>query len=86
MAPAGGKKSGKKPRKHGDSGLLFQVRWQRVVLDEGQMIKNPRTRVAQAAWALAATHRSAPPPPSTQRPIACRRVRKSIEACTCPPS
>lgn len=28
-----------------------------MVLDEGQVIKNPRTRVAQAAWALRASHR-----------------------------
>lgn len=59
---AGAKKGGKKTRKYGESGLLFQVRWQRIVLDEGQVIKNPRTRVAQAAWALTATHRSATPP------------------------
>lgn len=52
---AGGKTG--KSRKYGDNGLLFQVSWQRVVLDEGQVIKNPRTRVAQAAWALRASHR-----------------------------
>jgi hypothetical protein len=28
-----------------------------VVLDEGQVIKNPRTRVAQAVWQLSASHR-----------------------------
>lgn len=51
-----GGKTGK-GRKYGDNGLLFSVSWQRVVLDEGQVIKNPRTRVAQAAWALRASHR-----------------------------
>lgn len=51
-----GGKTGK-ARKYGDNGLLFSVSWQRVVLDEGQVIKNPRTRVAQAAWALRASHR-----------------------------
>lgn len=38
-------------------GLLFQVKWHRVVLDEAQSIKNPRTLAARAAWRLAATHR-----------------------------
>jgi SWI/SNF-related matrix-associated actin-dependent regulator of chromatin subfamily A3 len=48
-----------KKRKYGENGLLFQVHWKRVVLDEGQVVKNPRTRVAQACWGLTATHRRA---------------------------
>ena len=50
---------GKKKRAYGDDGLLFRVHWRRVVLDEAQFIKNHRTKVAQAAWQLSATHRRA---------------------------
>ena len=49
---------GKKKRKRDkEDGFLFNVQWHRVVLDEGQMIKNARTKVAQATWRLKATHR-----------------------------
>eukprot|EP00803_Ostreobium_quekettii_P005434 evm.model.scf_1750.1 EVM.evm.TU.scf_1750.1 scf_1750:1711-12758(-) len=37
--------------------LLYQVKWLRVVLDEAQVIKSPRTRVAHAAWSLNADRR-----------------------------
>lgn len=57
-AAGGGKGKGKRKRKRfGDDGLLFQVHWHRIVLDEAQMIKNHRTKVAQAAWRLHANHR-----------------------------
>lgn len=39
------------------AGLLFQIHWHRVVLDEAQSIKNPRTLAAHAAWCLSAEHR-----------------------------
>jgi hypothetical protein len=48
---------GRKKRTYGNNGLLFCVCWKRVVLDEAQIIKNHRTKVAQATWLLASTHR-----------------------------
>ncbi|GLC43495.1 hypothetical protein PLESTM_001479400 [Pleodorina starrii] len=33
-------------------GPLYQIKWRRVVLDEAQSIKNPRTLAAHAAWRL----------------------------------
>ena len=56
---AEGGKGGKKKRVYGDDGMLFCVHWRRVVLDEAQLIKNNRTKMAQAAWQLHATHRFA---------------------------
>jgi SNF2 family DNA or RNA helicase len=38
-------------------GPLFSVMWHRVVLDEAQMIKNPKTMASHAAWALRARRR-----------------------------
>jgi SNF2 family DNA or RNA helicase len=38
-------------------GPLFRIRWHRVVLDEAQCIKNPRTLAAHAAWSLKAGRR-----------------------------
>jgi SNF2-related domain len=38
------------------------VHWKRVVLDEAQLIKNHRTKMAQAAWQLNAVHRCAAVP------------------------
>lgn len=38
-------------------GPIFRVQWFRVVLDEAQMIKNPRTQSARAAWAVKAKRR-----------------------------
>ncbi len=46
----GGKGIGSSKKK--SAGPLFQVRWWRVVLDEAQSIKNPRTLAAHAAWSL----------------------------------
>ena len=34
------------------SGPLSRIQWHRIVLDEAQAIKNGRTRVARACWAL----------------------------------
>jgi SNF2 family DNA or RNA helicase len=42
-----------------DIGVLKQVRWAAVILDEAQNIKNPETRQAGAARALEAGHRIA---------------------------
>ncbi len=39
--------------------LLKKVKWQALVLDEAQNVKNPRTKQAQAARALRADHRIA---------------------------
>jgi SWI/SNF-related matrix-associated actin-dependent regulator of chromatin subfamily A3 len=36
---------------------LFSVNWRRIVLDEGHTIRNPQTKVAEAACALAAQSR-----------------------------
>jgi hypothetical protein len=41
----------------GEGGALFRIKWHRIVLDEAQSIKNPRTLAAHAAWQLAASHR-----------------------------
>ncbi len=43
---------GKKGRRRGKAGALFEVRWHRVVLDEAQSIKNPQALASHAAWAL----------------------------------
>ena len=40
-----------------DSGPLARVNWFRVVLDEAQSIKNPRTQGARAAWGLRSKRR-----------------------------
>ena len=37
--------------------LLFSLQWFRVILDEAQLIKNPKTLVSRAACALRAEHR-----------------------------
>lgn len=39
-------------QERGGGGVLFQVAWHRVVLDEAQSIKNPRTLVSHAAACL----------------------------------
>ncbi len=44
---------------HRDFEFLKEVEWLGVVLDEAQNIKNPQTKQAQAARALAADHRAA---------------------------
>ena len=44
---------------HRDVDLLKKVKWQALVLDEAQNVKNPRTKQAQAARALPADHRIA---------------------------
>ncbi|KAI0344734.1 hypothetical protein BDW22DRAFT_1354880 [Trametopsis cervina] len=47
---------GNKKRKTSDSALLH-VDWKRVILDEGHTIRNPRTKMAQACYALSAERR-----------------------------
>ena len=44
---------------HRDEETFKKVRWQAVVLDEAQNVKNPRTKQAQAARALKSEHRIA---------------------------
>ncbi|KAF9071904.1 SNF2 family N-terminal domain-containing protein [Rhodocollybia butyracea] len=46
-----------KPKKKKELGLLFQVKFFRIVLDEAQNIRNKKTRVSRAVTALEAKHR-----------------------------
>ncbi|OAX39929.1 hypothetical protein K503DRAFT_865031 [Rhizopogon vinicolor AM-OR11-026] len=48
------RKSKKKKR---ELGLLFQVRWYRIILDEAQNIRNRRTRVSRSVTDLDSTYR-----------------------------
>lgn len=50
-------KKAKKEKKSDKGGPLYRVSWHRVVLDEAQVIKNPRTMAAHAVWALRAGRR-----------------------------
>ncbi|GFR48225.1 hypothetical protein Agub_g10086, partial [Astrephomene gubernaculifera] len=50
----GGGKGGSAAAGAAGGGPLYQIKWKRVVLDEAQSIKNPRTLAARAAWRLAA--------------------------------
>eukprot|EP00798_Chlamydomonas_sp_ICE-L_P030148 gene30148-35126_t len=54
-APSGSLKGGR--GKGAQGGLLYGIKWHRVILDEAQSIKNPRTLAAHAAWSLSAIHR-----------------------------
>ncbi|ORY31955.1 SNF2 family N-terminal domain-domain-containing protein [Naematelia encephala] len=38
-------------------GILFKMRWLRVVLDEAHLVRNRRTRAAKAVWELDAVYR-----------------------------
>jgi SNF2 family DNA or RNA helicase len=53
---AGGKKRKRDPLLD-RGGPLFHGTWHRVILDEAQMIKNPKTMASHAAWALKARRR-----------------------------
>ncbi|KII91157.1 hypothetical protein PLICRDRAFT_104830 [Plicaturopsis crispa FD-325 SS-3] len=46
-----------KPKKKKDLGLLFQVNWYRIVLDEAQNIRTKKTRSSRAVTELKATYR-----------------------------
>ncbi|KAF5390137.1 hypothetical protein D9757_003784 [Collybiopsis confluens] len=46
-----------KKKKRTENGLLFQVQFGRIVLDEAQFIRNKMTRASRAVTALNATHR-----------------------------
>jgi len=37
--------------------MLFQVKWERVILDEAHIIRNPKTQLAQGAFQLEAKFR-----------------------------
>ncbi|GLI60468.1 hypothetical protein VaNZ11_002626 [Volvox africanus] len=54
--PPAGRGKGGRARSKGPTdpagGPLYQIKWRRVVLDEAQSIKNPRTLAAHAAWRL----------------------------------
>ncbi|CAB3361018.1 Hypothetical predicted protein [Cloeon dipterum] len=39
------------------SGTLFQVRWERIILDEAHTIRNPKTQIAQGAYQLEGKYR-----------------------------
>ncbi|XP_059483687.1 transcription termination factor 2-like [Neocloeon triangulifer] len=45
---------GQEPR---PSGTLFQVKWERVILDEAHTIRNPKTQLAQGAYQLQSKYR-----------------------------
>ncbi|KAL1673766.1 SNF2 family N-terminal domain-containing protein [Schizophyllum commune] len=53
---AGGQPA-KKKKKGVAGGSLFDVRWKRIVLDEGHSIRNPRAKMTQACCALEADRR-----------------------------
>jgi SWI/SNF-related matrix-associated actin-dependent regulator of chromatin subfamily A3 len=36
---------------------LFEVKWKRIVLDEAHTVRNPKTKMAKAAFALTAERR-----------------------------
>lgn len=55
--PAKDDDSKKRKRGADKGGPLYSVMWHRVVLDECQVIKNPRTISAHAAWSLRAKRR-----------------------------
>ena len=52
-----GTSSGHVPLRNSRGGSLYKVFWFRIVLDEAQNIKNPRTRIANACWMLKAERR-----------------------------
>lgn len=56
-AAAGGGNKGTGRRGGASGGPLFEVSWHRVVLDEAQSIKNPKTRVFHASCSLHADNR-----------------------------
>lgn len=39
------------------TGPLFRIKWRRVILDEGHLIKNPKARMSKAATELVAQRR-----------------------------
>ncbi|KAG1726392.1 P-loop containing nucleoside triphosphate hydrolase protein [Suillus lakei] len=47
----------RKPKKSRELGLLFQVQWYRVILDEAQNIRNRRTRISRSVTDLDTTYR-----------------------------
>ncbi|KAI0688029.1 SNF2 family N-terminal domain-containing protein [Cytidiella melzeri] len=47
---------GSKKRKTSDR-ALFEVNWKRIILDEGHNIRNPKTKMAKACYALSAQRR-----------------------------
>ncbi|KAL4073393.1 SNF2 family N-terminal domain-containing protein [Scleroderma citrinum] len=44
-------------RKKRELGLLFQIRWYRIIIDEAQNIRNRRTRISRSVTDLEATYR-----------------------------
>lgn len=54
---AGGQPAKKKKKGTASEGSLFDVKWKRIVLDEGHSIRNPRAKMSQACCALEADRR-----------------------------
>ncbi|KAL1741859.1 SNF2 family N-terminal domain-containing protein [Schizophyllum fasciatum] len=54
---AGGQPAKKKKKGASAAGSLFDVKWKRIVLDEGHSIRNPKAKMSQACCALEADRR-----------------------------
>ena len=47
--------TGKKTKRKAPNHYLFEVQWDRIILDEGHTIKNPKTNAALGVCALSSS-------------------------------